>query len=75
MRDQMIETLEKELQMLNTSWRITFEHTEALLASYADRQVSQHLAHNLANCATDLSELAGKIDSTQRILAYVREQQ
>lgn len=73
-RDKMIETLESELAILNRNWQNAMEQANRLLESYTGRQVSTHLGHNLGNRAAELSEIAAKIDQTQRILAYVREQ-
>jgi hypothetical protein len=74
MREKMIEDLEKELEVLMESWKLAMSQATNLIESYAGRQVSTHLGHNLGNRAAELSELAAKIDQTQKILAYVRQQ-
>jgi hypothetical protein len=72
MRDKMIEDLEKELEVLMESWKLAMSQAINLIEHHAGRQVSTHLGHNLGNRAAELSELAAKIDQTQKILAYIR---
>jgi len=74
MRDKLIAALEEEIGQLNRSYNLAMNHATNLLKSYEGRQVSSHLAHNLAYCAADLAGLAAKIEQTHSILAYVREQ-
>lgn len=74
MKDKIIETLESELSLLMNSWTLAMSQAIGLIENYAGRQVSTHLGHNLGNRAAELSEIAAKIDQTQRILAFVREQ-
>jgi hypothetical protein len=72
-RDKIIEALEQEIAVLNSSWQLAIGNTLSCIKSYEGRQVSTHLGHNLGNRAAELSEIAAKIDQTQRILAFVRE--
>jgi hypothetical protein len=46
-----------------------------LIESYHGKKVSTHLGHILANCATELSEIAARVEQTHNILAYVRSQE
>jgi hypothetical protein len=72
MRDQTIEALEQEINLLNSKWQIAMEQAIELVKRYEGRQVSTHLGHNLANAATELSEIAAKVEQTHSVLAYVR---
>jgi len=75
MREKTIETLENEVNQLTISWNLAMDRATNLIASYDGRQVSTHLGHNLAASATELSELAARIEQTHNILAYVRSQE
>ena len=75
LRGEVIETLEHEVNILNTRWQLAMERATELVKRYEGRQVSTHLGHNLANCATELSEIAARVEQTHNILAYVRSQQ
>jgi hypothetical protein len=74
MRETMIAALESEIEVLMESWKLSMARATNTIAQYSGRQVSTHLGHNLGACAAELSELAGKIESTQQILAFVRQQ-
>lgn len=69
----LIQALESEIAMLDRSYELTVGQAHSLLDSYAGRMASTHLGHNLANRATELSELAAKREQTVRILASVKE--
>lgn len=68
-RDALIKVLESELEILNKQYEL--ERIQAVRLLETARQ-SEHLGHNLGNRAAALSEIAGKMEQTQRILATVR---
>lgn len=67
--DTLRTALESELAMLNETYRNAIRRGTDLLTDY-DRKAkaSTHIGHNLANVATSLSELAAKIEQTERVL-------
>jgi hypothetical protein len=68
-----LDVLNSELSMLKDNYASAIRSATDLLErdGGVDR-VSTHLGHNLASRAAELSVLAGKIDSVNRVIAHIR---
>ena len=62
-----LEAIDREIELLTRRYKLAIEQAIDLLNSRDKRLPTTHLGHNLANRATDLSELAAKIDQTRML--------
>lgn len=70
---ETLNALDRELLLLNKRYHLAISQAIDLLNGYDGRLPTTHLGHNLANRATDLSELAAKIDQTKMLRNHVAE--
>lgn len=63
-------SLKRELAMQTENYERAIDAAIELLQGYKGRKPSDHLGHNLANRATDLSSLAGKIEQTENMIRW-----
>ena len=71
MNEKLMTALQAELAMLNENYALEIRSAVRLLEDSKDRSASSHLGHNLGNRATELSVLAGKIDTVKRFIAHL----
>jgi hypothetical protein len=67
---QTVEVLRAELARLQESYRLATANASRLAADYAGRKPSTHFGHNLSAIASELSVLAGQIETTEAMLRY-----
>jgi hypothetical protein len=73
--EAIIKGFEAEIEMQERRYRLAIEHAIERLQGYAARETaSTHLGHNLANHATELSEIAARIEAAKMALAFIKEQ-
>lgn len=71
--DKLIVDLELEVARLKVSFKLEAERGQRMLQDYIERgNFSSHLGHNLGTSATELSKLAGQIESTEAMLRHVK---
>lgn len=66
----MKEALRREIEMLTETYELEIRSAIRLLED-GKKNVSTHVGFNLAARASELSVLAGKIDSVKRVLAHL----
>lgn len=69
------EALKAEIAHREAEFETMIDAAIDLLRNAKDRDASTHLGHNLANRATDLAALAGKIDANKMLLRFVETEQ
>jgi hypothetical protein len=66
--NKFIADLEQELVNLRQRYDLAIKNAQQLLVDAAKRPTSTHTGHNLASRASELSEIAAKIEQTTMIL-------
>lgn len=69
----MLEGLQAELEMRQREYAHAIDHAIDRLKDYKGRAPSTHLGHNLANHATELATLAGKIEMVENTIRWMKE--
>lgn len=71
----MKDAFKAELEMRNDEYLHAMARGIDLLQGAFNRPPSTHVGHNLANIATDLSVIAGKIEAAKSALMFIEEQE
>lgn len=71
-------SLKRELAMQTENYQLAIKRGIEMLQDRAEAlraggRASDHLGHNLANVATELSSLAGKIEQTENMIRWAGE--